>query len=188
MNGKSDKTIQDTGKISLNRRKCIYRLTQLVGAVGIAAVAYPLVMSFGPDKRGLVSSGPIDINLENVQPGQVIKKIWRDKLILIRHRTEDEITAARSEDTSYQLDPQPDSERVKNGYEQWLVLFANCPHAGCIPREVSSKNIGWICPCHGSEFDMSGRVTKGPSTKNLNIPEYAFLNDGLILRVGTSNV
>lgn len=188
MNGKNDKVIQDTGKTLLSRRKCIYRLTQLIGTVGIAAAAWPLVMSFGPDKRSLVSSGPIDINLENLQPGQVIKKVWRDKLILIRYRTESEIQAARSENISFQLDPQPDSERVREGYEQWLVLLGNCPHAGCIPREISGENTGWICPCHGSEFDMSGRVTKGPSTKNLDVPEYTFLNEGRVLRVGISNV
>ncbi|HAS8350586.1 TPA: ubiquinol-cytochrome c reductase iron-sulfur subunit [Vibrio vulnificus] len=187
MNGKSGKIIQDTCKTLLSRRKCIYRLTQLVGTVGIAVAVWPVAMSFGPDKRSLISSGPIDIDLENLQPGQTIKKVWRDKLIIVRYRTESEILAARSSDISDQLDPQPDTERVREGHEQWLVVFGNCPHAGCIPREVSGKNTGWICPCHGSEFDISGRVTKGPSTKNLGIPEYIFLNEGTILRVGTGN-
>lgn len=171
----------------LTRRKSILRLTQIIGTAGIAIAAWPLIMTFGPDKRNLVSSGPMDINLENMQPGQVLKKVWRDKLVIVRYRTEDEIIAAQADNTAKLLDPEPDSQRVKVGHERWLVVFGNCPHAGCIPREVKHPDIGWVCPCHGSEFDNSGRVVKGPSTTNLMVPDYIFLSDGLTLRIGVKD-
>ena len=105
-------------------------------------------------------------------------------MILIHHRTQEEIVAARNTDLHTLIDPQSDSERVSAVHPQWLVVQGYCPHAGCVPN-AQPGGLGWICPCHGSEFDTSGRVTRGPATANLAIPDYAFHSDGQIVRIGT---
>ena len=77
-------------------------------------------------------------------------------------------------------DPQPDSARVKEGHAQWLIMIANCTHLGCVPVGGSGEYDGWFCPCHGSDYDSSGRIRKGPAPKNLVIPPYQFISDTLV--------
>ncbi|HAT3453710.1 ubiquinol-cytochrome c reductase iron-sulfur subunit [Citrobacter freundii] len=179
----ADKKLAD-GEIQEQRRECLCKLTKFVGAAGVAAAVWPLVSALSPDEKTLVENEPIDVSLAGVAAGQTIRRIWQGKLILIHHRTQEEIVAARNTDWHTLIDPQSDSERVSAVHPQWLVVQGYCPHAGCVPN-AQPGGLGWICPCHGSEFDTSGRVTRGPATANLAIPDYAFHSDGQIVRIGT---
>jgi ubiquinol-cytochrome c reductase iron-sulfur subunit len=108
--------------------------------------------------------------------------LWRGKPIFIRHRTPAEILAARDAKPGQLIEPQPDSERVKDGHDPWIVLVGICTHLGCIPlgnklSDPRGRYGGWFCSCHGSQFDTSGRVRVGPAPTNLAIPPYVFLTD-----------
>ncbi|MCX9005435.1 ubiquinol-cytochrome c reductase iron-sulfur subunit [Citrobacter portucalensis] len=162
-------------------------MTKFVGAAGIAAAVWPLVSALGPDEKALGENEPIDVSLAGVAAGQTVRRVWQGKLILIHHRTTDEIITARSADLDTLIDPQPDSARVSAAHPQWLVVQGYCPHAGCVPNARPGGE-GWICPCHGSEFDTSGRVTRGPATANLAIPDYVIHSDGQVVRIGTKEV
>ena len=175
------------GEIQEQRRECLCKLTKFVGAAGIAAAAWPLVSALGPDEKALGENEPIDVSLAGVAAGQTVRRVWQGKLILIHHRTTDEIITARSADLDTLIDPQPDSARVSAAHPQWLVVQGYCPHAGCVPNARPGGE-GWICPCQGSEFDTSGRVTRGPATANLAIPDYVIHSDGQVVRIGTKEV
>ncbi|MTH46270.1 ubiquinol-cytochrome c reductase iron-sulfur subunit [Intestinirhabdus alba] len=170
-------------RIQEQRRECLCKLTKFVGAAGVATAAWPLISALGPDEKTVGESAPLDVSLAGVAAGQTIRRIWQGKLILIHHRTPEEIAAARRADGSALIAPQADSERVSAQYPQWLIVQGYCPHAGCVPNARPGGQ-GWICPCHGSEFDTSGRVTRGPATANLAIPDHAFHPDGLSVRIG----
>ena len=105
---------------------------------------------------------------------QVIIK-WRGKPVFIRHRTEDEIQEAVDVDWNKLRDPQPDSDRVKK--PEWLIMLGVCTHLGCVPIGEAGDFGGWFCPCHGSHYDISGRVRKGPAPLNLAVPAYEFPDD-----------
>ncbi len=172
------------GEIQEQRRECLCKLTKFVGAAGVAAAVWPLVSALGSDEKTLAEHEPIDVSLAGVAAGQTVRRVWQGKLILIHHRTQDEIITARSADLDTLIDPQPDSARVSAAHPQWLVVQGYCPHAGCVPNARPGGE-GWICPCHGSEFDTSGRVTRGPATTNLAIPDYVIHSDGQAVRIGT---
>lgn len=179
-NKPSDDDIQE------QRRNCLCKLTKFVGAAGVAAAVWPLISALGPDETARGENEPIDVSLAGVAAGQTVRRIWQGKLILIHHRTPEEIAAARTGDHSALIDPQSDSERVTSDHPQWLVVQGYCPHAGCVPNARPGGQ-GWVCPCHGSEFDTSGRVTRGPATANLAVPDYAFYPDGLTVRIGAKD-
>jgi ubiquinol-cytochrome c reductase iron-sulfur subunit len=136
-----------------------------------------------PDAAAVAAGAPIEVDLAPIGEGQVIKVLWRSKLIFISHRTAQEIEAARAVDLSTLRDPEPDEARVKKGHDQWLVVLGSCTHLGCIPLDHRGDFGGWSCPCHGSQYDASGRVRKKPAPANLPIPPYAFLSDTTI-RIG----
>ena len=118
-----------------------------------------------------------------IAEGQIIKVFWRGKPIYISHRSKKEIDAARAVDVGTLPDPQPDQARVKDGKEQWLVVVGICTHLGCIPLAHQGNYDGWFCPCHGSQYDTSGRIRQGPAPANLPLPPYEFVSDGKI-RIG----
>ena len=122
-----------------------------------------------------------EVDLTPVVAGQSITVLWRGKPVFIRHRTAAEIEEARGVNLDDLPDPQPDAERVTEGKEQWLVMLGVCTHLGCVPlgNRAGDYN-GWFCPCHGSHYDTSGRIRKGPAPKNLAVPEYQFLSDNRI--------
>lgn len=141
-----------------------------VGAVG--AVAWPLVDQLNPAADTLALAS-LEYDLSKVPVGQQVTISWRKQPVFIRHRTPDEIAKARSMDSKGK-DPQADSQRVKAGHEEWLVLLASCTHLGCVPVFGGGEYKGWLCPCHGSVYDTSGRIQYGPAPKNLAVPDYAF--------------
>lgn len=169
------------------RRDFIVLTASAVAGIGAASAVWPLIDSLNPS-ADVIAMATVEADLSSVEVGQAITVKWRGKPIFIRHRTEQEISIAREVNISALPDPQTDEERVKKGHEQWLVMIGVCTHLGCIPLGQSPGSPkgeygGWFCPCHGSEYDTSGRIRKGPAPKNLYIPEYTFLTDTFI-RIG----
>lgn len=151
-----------------------------MAAVGAASIAWPLVDSMNPAADVLALSST-EVDLAPIAEGQSITVMWRGKPVFIRHRTKAEIEEARSVEMDKLPDPQADAERVQKGHEQWLVMLGVCTHLGCVPLGNKSGDYdGWFCPCHGSHYDTSGRIRKGPAPTNLVVPEYAFLSDDRI--------
>jgi ubiquinol-cytochrome c reductase iron-sulfur subunit len=159
------------------RRDFLYIATGAVGAVGEAAVAWPLIHQMNPDASTVAAGAPIEVDLTPVAEGQVIKVFWRGKPIFISHRTKKEIDEARNVNVATLPDPEPDQKRVKEGKEQWLVLIGICTHLGCIPIAHQGQYDGFFCPCHGSVYDTSGRIRQGPAPANLPLPPYEFVSD-----------
>ena len=167
------------------RREFLYLVTTAVGAMGAAIVAWPLIDSLNPsaDVEALSS---VDIDLSAVAVGQRITVKWRGNPVFIDHRTPEEISKAKDVNVSELRDPQPDEARVKK--PEWLIVVGVCTHLGCVPLGQGPNSDrgdwgGWFCPCHGSYYDTSGRVRKGPAPTNLVVPPYTFLSDTQI-RIG----
>jgi ubiquinol-cytochrome c reductase iron-sulfur subunit len=165
------------------RRDFLYIATGAVGAVGAAAVLVPLIAQMNPDASTIAAGAPVDIDLAPIAEGQIVKVFWRGKPIFISNRTKKEIEEVRAVPLSSLPDPQTDQDRVKAGHDQWLVVIGICTHLGCIPLAHQGNYDGWFCPCHGSQYDSSGRIRQGPAPANLNLPPYAFLTDSKI-RIG----
>ena len=145
-----------------------------LGAVG--GLAWPMVDQMNPagDTLALAS---IEFDLGKVEAGQQVVVKWRGKPLFVRHRTPEQIAAAIKDDHAELRDPQTDEERHKAGKAEWLILVGTCTHLGCVPTVGGGDYGGWFCPCHGSHYDTSGRIRKGPAPKNLVVPDYAFLSD-----------
>jgi ubiquinol-cytochrome c reductase iron-sulfur subunit len=165
------------------RRDFLYIATGVVGAVGAAAAAWPLVSQMNPDASTIAAGAPIDVDLAPITEGQTIKVVWRGNPIYIAHRTKKEIEDARAVNVASLPDPQPDQARVKQGHDQWLVLVGICTHLGCVPLAKQGDYNGFFCPCHGSVYDTSGRIRRGPAPANLPLPPYEFVSDTKI-RIG----
>jgi ubiquinol-cytochrome c reductase iron-sulfur subunit len=165
------------------RRDFLYIATGAVGAVGAAAIAVPLISQMNPDASTIAAGAPVEVDIGPIAEGQIIKVFWRGKPIFINHRTKKEIEEAESVNLASLPDPQPDSARVKPGKAQWQVLIGICTHLGCIPLAHQGDFDGYFCPCHGSQYDSSGRIRRGPAPANLPVPPYEFLSDTKI-RIG----
>jgi ubiquinol-cytochrome c reductase iron-sulfur subunit len=165
------------------RRDFLYIATGAVAAVGGAAAVVPLVNQMNPDASTIAAGAPVEVDLSPITEGQVIKVFWRSKPIFISHRTKKEIDEARAVNTASLPDPQTDQARVKAGHDQWLVLIGICTHLGCIPLAHQGNYDGFFCPCHGSQYDTSGRIRQGPAPANLALPPYQFVSDTKI-RIG----
>ena len=156
------------------RRDFLYLATGAFAAVGAANVIWPLIDQMNPD-ASVKALASIEIDLSAIDIGQSITVSWRGKPVFIRRRTQDEIAEARSVAFDTLPDPQGDETRVTK--EEWLVMVGICTHLGCVPLGQSGDFNGWFCPCHGSHYDTSGRIRKGPAPKNLEIPPYEFVGD-----------
>jgi ubiquinol-cytochrome c reductase iron-sulfur subunit len=165
------------------RRDFLYIATASVGAIGAAAAVWPLVAQMNPDASTIAAGAPIEVDLGPIAEGQVIKVFWRGKPIFISHRNEKEIRAAQTVDLATLPDPEPDEKRVKAGHEAWQVLIGICTHLGCIPIAHQGDYGGYFCPCHGSQYDTSGRIRRGPAPANLALPPYEFVSNTKI-RIG----
>ena len=160
-----------------NRRDFIITATTTVGAVGAGAAVWPLIDQMNPDAsvKALAST---EVDVSNIQPGQSITVLWRGKPVFIKRRTKEEIEKARSVDLKELKHPEKDEERAKN--PEWLVMLGICTHLGCVPLGDKGDYNGWFCPCHGSHYDTSGRIRKGPAPTNLEVPKYEFVNSNTI--------
>jgi ubiquinol-cytochrome c reductase iron-sulfur subunit len=164
------------------RRDFMVLTAAAMGGVGAAAAVWPLIDTMNPSAEVLAVSS-IEQDLSGIKPGQSLKVMWRGKPVFIRHRTPEEIAEAQKVDVQSLPDPETDEARVKKGKEQWLVTLGICTHLGCVPLGNAGEYGGWLCPCHGSHYDLSGRIRKGPAPKNLEVPEYSFITDTMI-RIG----
>lgn len=170
------------------RRDFLLLTANAVGMVGAAYFSWPFLDSMNPAADVLAQS-TIDVDLGPIQEGQAITVVWRGKPVFIRHRTKSEIQEAKKTSLSELIDPETDDARIKKGHTPWLVVIGICTHLGCIPTgnkstENRGRYGGWACPCHGSLYDTSGRVRRGPAPFNLPVPPYTFLT-ATIIRIGT---
>jgi len=166
-----------------NKRRDFLQLSSItIGAVGTAAFIWPFLKSMNPAEDTL-ALGTTEVDVSSIEEGQSITVKWRGKPVFIRKRTKDEIEEAKEVSFTDLKDPEQDIDRVKK--EEWLVLVGVCTHLGCVPlgqklTDNKGEYNGWYCPCHGSHYDTSGRIRKGPAPKNLPVPPYSFLNDTTI--------
>ena len=167
-----------TDDAGVTRRDFIYVASATLAAIGGAAAAWPLIDQMNPSADTLALK-EIDVDLSSIAPGQQITVEWQKKPVFIRRRTPEEIKEAQDVPLDELKDPQADSARVQK--PEWLIVVAICTHLGCIPsKDMKGEFGGWLCPCHGSQYDTSGRIRKGPAPKNLEVPTYAFLDDASV--------
>jgi len=170
-------TVEEGG---VKRRDFLYITTGGIGAVGAAMAIWPFVDQMNPSADVLAVSST-EVDMSAIEKGSEITAVWEGKPIFIRHRTKAEIARANSVDISTLRDPQMDDDRVIT--PEWLVMIGICTHLGCIPLKEAGDYDGWFCPCHGSHYDISGRIRKGPAPLNLFIPPYKFL-DEVTIKIG----
>jgi ubiquinol-cytochrome c reductase iron-sulfur subunit len=150
-------------------------------AIAVGSLAWPLIDSMNPSKDVLALSS-IDVDLGPIAVGQGITVVWRGKPVFVRHRTPEEIKAVEAVPLNQLIEPASDQDRTKAGHAEWIVLVGICTHLGCVPLGNKPSDPrgdfgGWFCPCHGSQYDVSGRVRHGPAPANLAVPGYAFTTD-----------
>ena len=162
------------------RRDFIFTASYALGAVGVGAAVWPLIDQMNPDAsvKALAST---EVDISSLEPGQSITVLWRGKPVFIKRRTDEEISEAKKVDLKELPDPEKDEDRAKN--PEWLVMLGMCTHLGCVPLGDKGEYGGWFCPCHGSHYDTSGRIRKGPAPKNLEIPKYEFV-DSKTIKIG----
>jgi ubiquinol-cytochrome c reductase iron-sulfur subunit len=169
----------------VTRRDFLYLTAAASGGIAACATLWPFVDSMNPSEDVLAVS-TTEVDISSIKPGGAITVMWQGKPVFIRYRTPEEIKEARSIDMKNLPDPEQDQARIKK--DQWLVVVGLCTHLGCVPigqkaTEVRGDFGGYFCPCHGSHYDTSGRIRKGPAPHNLLVPKYEFINDKII-RIG----
>ena len=185
----------DVDRIDRNRRHFLTVATAVTGAVGVGFVAVPFLSSLKPSARAQALGAPVEVPLGSIQPGEMIRVLWRGRLVFVLRR--DEGMLGRFPDSTELRDPdslvaeqQPDyaANETRSIKPEFLVVEGSCTHLGCAPLEDfevrPSENWGggFFCPCHGSTFDLAGRVYKGvPAPTNLRVPPHRFVRDDLIL-------
>ena len=165
-----------------SRRDFIVVASYAMGAIGAGAVAWPLIDQMNPAADTLALAS-IEVDVSKIEEGQSITLKWRGKPVFIRHRTADEISRADAVAVDELRHPETDADRTEK--PEFLVLLGVCTHLGCVPLgqkvgEVKGEYDGWFCPCHGSHYDTSGRIRKGPAPLNLEIPPYSFVSDQVV--------
>ena len=186
----------DADRIDRNRRHFLTVATAVTGAAGIGAAAVPFLSSLKPSARAQALGAPVEVRISSMEPGEMVRVLWRGKLVFVLRRTQemlarlpaavDELRDPYSEVVEQQPDyAVNDTRSVK---EEFLVVEGSCTHLGCAPLEDFEvrPSEGWaggfFCPCHGSKFDLAGRVYKGvPAPTNLRVPPHRFVKDDVIL-------
>ncbi len=160
------------------RREFIHQASGSMGIIAVGAAGWPLIDQMNPSKD-VEALSTVEIDLSNLDEGKSMTVLWRGKPLFIRHRTKNEIDEASKVELTELPDPQKDIDRAIN--PKFLVLVGVCTHLGCVPSGSQGDYSGWFCPCHGSHYDTSGRIRKGPAPKNLEVPPYKYTNDKTIL-------
>ncbi|EDO16821.1 hypothetical protein Kpol_1056p22 [Vanderwaltozyma polyspora DSM 70294] len=150
----------------------------LLSSVGAKSTVETFVTSMTASSD-ILAMAKVEVNLAAIPEGKNVVVKWQGKPVFIRHRTPREIQEANSVDVASLKDPQTDADRVQD--PQWLVMLGICTHLGCVPIGESGDFDGWFCPCHGSHYDISGRIRKGPAPLNLEIPKYELDGDKLVV-------
>lgn len=182
--------------IDLSRRKFLTKATSVIGGVGLAYAAFPFLASWQPSARALAAGAPVEADISKLKPGEQVIYEWRGKPVFIVHRTQSMIDELQNLNDLLRDPFSNESEQpiyVKNIYRsiqpEYFVAIGICTHLGCTPLlkpEVGAISASWpggyFCPCHGSGYDLAGRVFKDvPAPDNLAIPPYKFIKDKLIL-------
>lgn len=187
------------GSKQISRRKFLIGITSAVSGVGATALVTPFLLSMSPSARALAAGAPVEVNLSKIAEGQLLTTVWRGKPVWIVHRTESMLEALAENDSSLR-DPASTVTEQQPSYAQnpyrsrepkYAVLIGICTHLGCSPSyrpELAPADLGtdwkggWYCPCHGSRFDLAGRVYKNvPAATNLVVPPYYFINEITLL-------
>lgn len=186
----------DADRIDRNRRHFLTVATAVTGVVGAGFVAYPFLASLQPSARAQALGAPVEVAIGSLQPGEMIRVLWRGKLVFVLRRT-DAMLSRLSDNLASLRDPESDvvaqqpkyaANATRSVKPEYLVVEGSCTHLGCAPiedfdvRPSENWSGGFYCPCHGSKFDLAGRVFKGvPAPTNLRVPPYRFVRDDLIL-------
>jgi len=160
-----------------DRRDFLFTASYTLGAIGLGATAWPFIHQMNPD-RSVKALASTEVDLSSIQPGKSITVLWRGKPVFIKRRTSEEITEAKKVKLEDLKHPEKDEDRVKK--DEWLVMLGVCTHLGCVPLKDKGDYKGWFCPCHGSHYDTSGRIRKGPAPTNMEIPKYEFIDRNTI--------
>ena len=169
-------------KIDTEKRDFLFLTTGGLAIAGGALTAWSLINTMNPAKDVLALSST-EVDLSPIEEGQALTVMWRGKPVFIKHRTQMEIQEAREVNIESLKHKDLDETRVQN--PNWLVVLGVCTHLGCVPLgqkvgDVKGDFGGWFCPCHGSHYDTSGRIRKGPAPLNLEVPPYEFVSEEII--------
>ena len=164
-------------KETSERRDFLFTASYALGAVGVGAAVWPLIDQMNPD-ASVKALATTEVDISTIGLGKTITVLWRGKPVFIRRRTQEEISKAQNVNLEELKDPQKDEDRVKKS--EWLIMTGVCTHLGCVPLGDKGDFGGWFCPCHGSHYDTSGRIRKGPAPTNLEIPKYEFIDNNTI--------
>jgi ubiquinol-cytochrome c reductase iron-sulfur subunit len=159
-----------------SRRDFIHIAASAAAAGAVVGIAWPLIDQMNPS-ADVAAMASIEYDITKVALGQEVTIKWQGKPVFVRHRTQREIDEAVAADHADLRDPATDASRHKAGKAEWLILVGVCTHLGCVPLFGQGDFGGWFCPCHGSVYDTSGRIRKGPAPKNLAVPDYDFITD-----------
>ena len=160
-----------------NRRDFLFTASYTLGAVGLGATVWPFIDQMNPDNsvKALAST---EVDISQIQPGKAITVLWRGTPVFVKRRTPEEVAEAKKVNLDELKHPEKDEDRVKK--EEWLVMLGICTHLGCVPLSNKGEYNGWFCPCHGSHYDTSGRIRKGPAPTNMEVPKYEFVDNNTI--------
>lgn len=178
-----DKKIESS--VDEDKRDFLFVTTAGLAIAGGGVTLWSLIDTMNPSKDVLALAST-EVDLSPIEEGQSLTVMWRGKPIFIKHRTNEEIEEASNTDVTSLVHKATDESRVKN--PKWLIVVGVCTHLGCVPLgqkigDSKGEFNGWFCPCHGSHYDTSGRIRKGPAPLNLEIPPYEFVADDII-RIG----
>ncbi len=157
------------------RRDFIHIAAGAAAAGAGVMAAWPLIKQMSPAADTLAMAS-IEFDVTKVQEGQQVVIKWQGKPVFVRYRTAAELAKVEGEG-AVGSPPETDAARTKTGHEKYLVVVGSCTHLGCVPTFNAGDYGGWFCPCHGSHYDASGRIRKGPAPLNLVVPTYDFVSD-----------
>ena len=185
---RKDRVLSEDKTEEPNRRDFLTLATGATAAVGAVGLAWPFVASMAPDAQVRAAGAPVEIGVGSIEPGQAITVNWRGQPFFVRRLTEDEVAGVDALGEGDMKQFVPVSERLggAEGASEWTVVSASCTHLGCIPAQVENGAEGWFCPCHGSVFDMAGRILRGPAATNLPLPPYVFADEETLI-IGTES-
>ena len=174
--------LEKSGDVDSNKRDFLYLTTTGLAIAGGLAAGWTLIDTMNPAKDVLALS-TTEVDLSLIEKGKSLTVMWRGKPVFIKHRTTDEIAQAKSVNLDDLIHKVDDDTRVIK--DEWLIVLGVCTHLGCVPLgqktgDAKGEFGGWFCPCHGSHYDTSGRIRKGPAPLNLDVPPYEFVSDEII--------
>jgi ubiquinol-cytochrome c reductase iron-sulfur subunit len=192
----ADHAVVADGEVDLSRRKFLTGATIATGAVGAAFVAVPFIESWSPSERARAAGLPVELDISKIEPGQMTLAVWRKTPIYVVRRTPEMIAHVAGHDSELKDPKSEDSDQpayakntLRSRTDEYLVLIGVCTHLGCLPKQRFAEGElypswpgGFFCPCHGSRFDLAGRVFDGsPASTNLRVPRYSYPNPRTLL-------